>query len=177
MHSAREMFGYAIGLLAAASFAAAGSAATDPPAKAKQQGHSTATPHSGQSGRWHDNQGPAAHAAPHGSGAGHGADHGADHGPEIGFRGCAYFDGTGFAGRRGEIRDGATIEWLGRAWNDRISSTACHPGCRLVGYVDVNFVGARRNLSGAVADLGAGWNDRISALRAVCDGAAHAEAH
>lgn len=88
--------------------------------------------------------------------------------PEIGFRGCAYFEDARFGGRRGEAREGAYIEWLGAVWNDRISSVACAPGCRLIGYETINYGGARRNFAGAVADLGSTWGDRISALRVTC---------
>lgn len=149
---------FAIGLAAGAALIAA----SDPPPSGPAR----------QDSRW--NPGPA-HTG-HGP---HGARHGGGHvdaahaaGPEIGFRGCAFFEDEGFAGRRGELREGASVEWVGRAWNDRISSVACHPGCRLIGYVDINYGGQRRNLAGAVAALGPGWNDRISALRGVCDGAA-----
>ena len=172
MRPGGEIFGFGLGMIAAAALASAAPTASDPPAKAEQHGHSTPQPHGAQGGRWHA---PEAHGESHAPEAMHGEGHAA--GPEIAVRGCAYFDGTGFAGRRGEIREGASVEWLGRAWSDRISSTACHPGCRLVGFVDINFGGARRNFTGAVADLGVGWNDRISALRAVCDGAAPHQSH
>lgn len=97
-------------------------------------------------------------------------------GPEIGYRGCAYFENAGFAGRRGDVRAGATAEWVGAVWNERISSVACASGCRLIGYEHINYGGARRNFTGAVADAGA-WSDRISALRVVCaaDAAPHHE--
>jgi hypothetical protein len=175
MRSAREICSFAAGLIAIAAFGSVAPAASDPPAKARQEqhGHSSAAPHAAPGGRWHTSSAAEPHASAHGNEAAHGD----GHGPEIGFRGCAYFEGANFAGRRGEIREGAAVEWLGRAWSDRISSSACHPGCRLIGYADINYGGPRRNLTGAIADLGHDWNDRISALRAICDGAAQAEAH
>lgn len=166
-----EILGFATGMLAAAAFAAATTHASEPPPRAGQHGHSAPQPHGAQSGRWHA---PESHDGPH-AGPAHGEAHAA--GPAIAFRGCAYFDGANFAGRRGEIREGVSVEWLGRGWSDRISSAACHPGCRMIGYVDINYGGARRNFTGAVADLGTGWNDRISALRAVCDGTAPDQSH
>lgn len=107
-------------------------------------------------------------AAAHGE-AGHGpASQPAVPGPEIGFRGCAYFEDAGFAGRRGEIREGAPAEWVGADWDNRISSVACASQCRMIGYGDINYGGGWRSFAGAVADVGTGWNDRISALRIVC---------
>ena len=174
MHAKRGWVGLAIGAVAGAALTASMPlAASDPPAKIEhQQSHQT-RPAAAHGGRWHDAQ-ATAHGSAHGGEAAH---EGQANGPEIGFRGCAFFDNVGFAGRRGEIRDGASIEWLGRGWSDRISSAACHPGCRLIGYADINYGGARRNFRGALADLGTGWNDRISALRAVCDGTTTQEAH
>lgn len=180
MRLSGEFFGFGIGVLAAAALVGAAPGASDPPANGQhapqQHGHGPAQPQGAQGNRW---QAPAEYVAAHSSEEAHGNGHGA--GPEIAFRGCAYFDGANFAGRRGEIREGVSVEWLGRNWSDRISSTACHPGCRLIGYVDINYGGPRRNFSGAVAALDPAWNDRISALRAVCDGGpghqAPAESH
>lgn len=111
-------------------------------------------------------QRPAQHGSAHGARSS--APQPAVPGPDIGFRGCAYFEDAGFAGRRGDLRAGDSAEWIGAAWDNRISSVACASQCRLVGYADTNYGGARRNFSGAVADVGEGWNDRISALRVVC---------
>lgn len=115
---------------------------------------------------------PKQRPAQHGSSQGHGG-HGTEPqptvpGPEIGFRGCAYFEDAGFAGRRGDMREGASAEWVGAAWDNRISSVACASNCRMIGYADTNYGGGRRNFTGAVADVGVGWNDRVSALRVIC---------
>ena len=171
MHARRSLGGFLVGLVAGAVLMATAAAADEPRPKAGNvQGHGASS--HGTGGRWQ---------APHGADA---AAHDEDHdaapvaGPEVPFPGCAFYENAGFSGRRGEIRDGASVEWLGRSWSDRISSAVCHPGCRLIGYIDINFGGARRNFRGAVSDLGAGWNDRISALRAVCDGGSGAaESH
>ena len=184
MQARREVWSAIAGALTGAALTAAMPlAAADPAPKSRPEGQAQPG-HSGQShaqqthpeGRWnsanvHQGNEPASHGnAAHHDDAAHPA------GPEIAFRGCAYFENANFTGRRGELRENASAEWVGSAWNDRISSVACHPGCRLVGYVDINYGGQRRNFSGAVADLGAGWNDRISALRSVC-GAAVPDAH
>jgi hypothetical protein len=166
-----------IALVVAMPLAAADPAPKSRPEAQAQHGHSVQSHTQGHSeGRWNSaNAHQGTEPAPHGDAAHHdAAAHAA--GPEIGFRGCAYFENADFAGRRGELREGASAEWVGRAWNDRISSVACHSGCRLIGYVDINYGGQRRNFSGAVAELGADWNDRISAMRAVC-GATDAAHH
>jgi hypothetical protein len=91
-------------------------------------------------------------------------------GPDLGFRGCAWFEHAAFGGRRGEARDGVRMSWVGTAWNDRISSVACQDGCRLIGSEDINHGGARRTFRGNAGALGPQWNDRISAVRVVCSG-------
>lgn len=115
--------------------------------------------------------------AGHGEGAGRGGHEGRDAaaaaGPEIGFRGCAYFEDANFQGRRADITEGTYVEWIGPAWNDRISSIACASGCRLIGYENINYGGSRRNFTGAVADVGTAWNEKISALRTVCVAESH----
>ena len=150
MQTARNPALFAIGVVSGAALVLSTPlAASDPPAKARS-GHSE-------------------HATP--AGAGHTPSEPVVPGPDIDFRGCAYFETAGFAGRRADVREGASVEWVGSAWNDRISSVACASGCRLIGYEHVNYGGARRNFTGAVANAGAGWDDRISALRVVCTAA------
>lgn len=90
---------------------------------------------------------------------------------------CAAFEEENYSGRRLDAPDGAAMEWVGRQWNDRISSVACAPGCRLIAYQTIVFGGARANFTGARPRLGPVWNDRISALRVACDGARADAAH
>lgn len=85
-------------------------------------------------------------------------------------RTCAAFEDENYNGRRLDAPDGAALEYVGRGWNDRISSVACAPGCRLIAYQTIVFGGARANFTGSRPSLGPVWNDRISALRVVCDG-------
>jgi hypothetical protein len=92
-------------------------------------------------------------------------------------RTCAAFEDENYNGRRLEAPDGAAMEWVGRQWNDRISSIACAPGCRLIAYQTIVFGGARANFTGARSRLSPVWNDRISALRVACDGAQADAAH
>jgi len=111
-------------------------------------------------------QRPAPHGASHGSLAQ--SPEPSVPGPEIAFRGCAYFENAGFAGRRADMRAGESAEWVGAAWDNRISSVACASNCRMIGYADTDYGGGRRNFTGAVADVGTAWNDRVSAARVVC---------
>lgn len=83
-------------------------------------------------------------------------------------RTCVAFDEANYGGRRLEARDGVAMEWVGRQWNDRISSVACAPGCRLIAYQTIVYGGARATFTGGRPALGPVWNDRISALRVVC---------
>jgi len=97
--------------------------------------------------------------------------------PGLAERICAAYENENYGGRRLEAPDGAAMEWVGRQWNDRISSLACAPGCRLIAYQTIVFGGARANFTGARPRLGPIWNDRISALRVACDGAQADAAH
>lgn len=88
--------------------------------------------------------------------------------PAIAEHSCVAFENDNYGGRRLEAHDGAAYEYVGRPWNDRISSLACAPGCRLIAYQTIVFGGARANFTGARPALGPIWNDRISALRVSC---------
>ena len=88
---------------------------------------------------------------------------------------CAAYENENFGGRRLDARDGMAFEYVGRGWDNRISSVACAPGCRMIAYQTIVFGGARANFTGGRASLGPVWNDRISAFRVACDDA-HADA-
>jgi hypothetical protein len=83
---------------------------------------------------------------------------------------CSYFADANYQGMRGTLRDGAETPWVGDAWNDRISSVQCDPGCTLEAYEDIDFGGARERFRGNVGFVGPAWNDRVSALRVQCGG-------
>ena len=83
---------------------------------------------------------------------------------------CIYFADANFQGMRGALRDGGETAWVGDAWNDRISSVQCDPGCTLEAYEDIDFGGARERFRGNVGFVGPAWNDRASALRVQCGG-------
>ncbi|MGE0178917.1 MAG: peptidase inhibitor family I36 protein [Sphingomonas sp.] len=90
--------------------------------------------------------------------------------PAVAARSCTAFENDNYGGRRLDLHDGTEMEWVGRGWNDRISSVACASGCRLIAYQTIVFGGARANFTGARPTLGTSWDDRISALRVACDG-------
>lgn len=141
---------FGLGLAAGALLALSAAMAADPPRRPPAASHG-----GGHSAR------PAAPQVP---------------GPEIAYNGCAYFENANFTGRRVDVRAEANVEWLGREWSDRISSVACHSGCRLLGYEHVNYGGARRSFSGAVAAAGP-LDEKISALRVICTAAPPAAPH
>lgn len=82
---------------------------------------------------------------------------------------CSYFEDANYQGRRDTLREGAN-RWVGEAWNDRISSVQCDPGCTLEAYEHIDFGGARERFRGNVAFVGPVWNDRASSLRVICGG-------
>jgi hypothetical protein len=160
MATRRTLVGFTIGLgIGAGLTVAMPLAASDPPPQRPRTGERWAPPP--------ERPGPR----PHGDEAHHdaGSEHGEVAAPAIGFRGCAFFTETGFHGRRGEARAGDSLEWIGDSWNNHVASVACHPGCRLFGFIDVNFGGARRVFAGATTDVGPEWNRRISAIRVTCE--------
>lgn len=83
---------------------------------------------------------------------------------------CTYFADANYQGMRATLGDGGETPWVGEAWNDRISSVQCDPGCTLEAYEDFDFGGARERFRGNVGFVGQAWNDRASALRVQCGG-------
>lgn len=82
---------------------------------------------------------------------------------------CTYFADANYQGMRAVQREGAN-PWVGDAWNDRISSVQCDPGCTLEAYEHIDFGGARERFRGNVDFVGPAWNDRASSLRVSCGG-------
>lgn len=82
--------------------------------------------------------------------------------------GCTYYSDANYQGMRASLGDGGEIASIGPAWNDRLSSVQCDPGCALETFDHVNFAGARERFRGDVPFVGPGWNDRASALRVQC---------
>jgi hypothetical protein len=89
-------------------------------------------------------------------------------GPDIRFRGCMYYQHANFGGGSASIAGGIRRR-LGSAWNDEISSVACHPYCRLTVYEHREFGGARRVFRGNISFVGEAWNDEISSMEASCE--------
>jgi hypothetical protein len=81
---------------------------------------------------------------------------------------CVYYEHANFTGRQEVVADGEAIPSIGAAWNDRISSIRCRPGCSATGFEHVDFRGGHQTFEGETRFVGAFWNDRISALRAQC---------
>lgn len=81
---------------------------------------------------------------------------------------CTYFEHADFQGRRGRAGEGQVVAWVGREWNDLISSIECHPDCALEGFEHIDYGGERRRFPGRTPFVGPAWNDRISALRVIC---------
>jgi len=93
--------------------------------------------------------------------------------PAVGPGSCAAFADPDYRGAALRVQDGRPLEWVGRAWDNRLSSVACAPGCRLIAYQHINYGGARATFSGAFARLGEVFDDRISAARVVCGAEPH----
>jgi len=105
---------------------------------------------------------PAEAEPPHGREAGQSA------APGIGPGFCAAFADPDYRGTTLRVRDGQPLEWVGRAWDNRISSIACAPGCRFFGWQHMNYGGPRAVFSGSVGRVGHVFDERISAARVVC---------
>ena len=83
-------------------------------------------------------------------------------------RTCRYFEHANFKGDRGYAQLGLQYGYVGRNWNDRISSVDCDPGCTLIAYEHRDFKGAVREFAGSTPFVGPDWNDRISSIRIRC---------
>lgn len=89
-------------------------------------------------------------------------------GPHVPFKGCFYYEHDSFKGQRRDIPAGLQRKYVGDAWNDKISSIACSPGCGLRVWEHRDFTGASKTFNGAYVYVGDAWNDRISSMRVVC---------
>ena len=81
---------------------------------------------------------------------------------------CAYYEDVNFGGKRGWLLQATESAYVGKKWNDRISSISCSPGCTLIAYEHQGFQGETREFPGSTPFVGADWNDRISSLRIRC---------
>lgn len=81
---------------------------------------------------------------------------------------CAtLYEDINFGGDRREV-DADNLSWIGRPWNDQVSSMEVRHGCVLNVYEHANFGGAHETLLGSVPWVGDWWNDRISSYTCTC---------
>lgn len=93
--------------------------------------------------------------------------------PAVSAGSCTAFADPDYGGSALRVQDGQPLEWVGRSWDNRLSSVACAPGCRFIAYQHINYGGPRASFDGAFARLGEVFDNRISAARVVCDAQAH----
>ena len=83
-------------------------------------------------------------------------------------------------GRHRDIHNGENTHWVGRQWNDKVSSLVVRPGCRLDVYEHVHYKGRHKRFTGKEYRLKryswkgpwwsrSSWNDRISSWSCSCD--------
>ena len=83
---------------------------------------------------------------------------------------CTVYEHADYAGERWALGRNDSQAFVGRRWNDRISSVECRPGCALVAHEDANYRGRQIRYEGRTRFVGPQWNDRISAFRVDCRG-------
>lgn len=88
--------------------------------------------------------------------------------PVVNFKGCIYYEHSEFRGANMAIKQGVITYYVGGAWNDKISSIACHPSCSVMVYEHRDFQGASDLFGDWTHYVGGKWNDRASSLVAVC---------
>jgi len=93
--------------------------------------------------------------------------------PPVSAGSCTAFADPDYGGAALRVQDGQPLEWVGRAWDNRLSSVACAPGCRFLAYQHINFGGPRASFGGAFARLGEVFDNRISAARVTCGAEPH----
>lgn len=81
---------------------------------------------------------------------------------------CQFYEDANFQGKRDWIQLGAYNDYVGKRWNDRISSISCTPGCTLIAFEHRDFKGAAHDFAGSNPFVGVDWNDRISSMRIRC---------
>jgi hypothetical protein len=82
---------------------------------------------------------------------------------------CTVYEHADFRGRSRTIDANQSVPWLGRGWNDIISSVRTSRNCTLRVY-EHRDLGGRSAEFQTTSFVGRGWNDRISALECECTG-------
>ena len=91
-----------------------------------------------------------------------------------------YVENLSCGGRHRDIYNGESRGWLGRQWNDKVSSLVVRPGCRLDVYEHIHYKGRRKRFTGKENRLKKysweeswwrtrSWNNRISSWSCSCD--------
>jgi hypothetical protein len=89
-------------------------------------------------------------------------------GPTINFIGCMYYEHINFGGGHTSVPGGIQRNYVGSAWNDKISSVACNSRCSLEVFEHRDLKGRSHTFRGNITFVGDFWNDRISSMVARC---------
>jgi hypothetical protein len=90
--------------------------------------------------------------------------------------GCLVTEHINATGDKWIIDAGTGYSYVGKRWNDRISTVVCEVHCKLRAWEHKDFQGASRLFDGGGAAgqngnpyVGNAWNDRISSMQVWCD--------
>lgn len=75
-----------------------------------------------------------------------------------------------FTGPRYLVYQGAEVGFVGKTWNDQVSSVKVPAGCHLKVYLHSRFKGFDKTYTpGTYSYIGNSWNDNISSVKCICN--------
>jgi hypothetical protein len=89
-------------------------------------------------------------------------------GPNIAPLACIAYQHSNFAGAKFTVNGNYDVSYVGSRWNDKISSIACNPYCRMTVYEHRDYKGRSHVFGSNIQFVGDFWNDRISSMKVRC---------
>ena len=82
---------------------------------------------------------------------------------------CEMYQHANFKGAKYLVYAGAEVWFIGKAWNDQVSSIIVPSTCKLKVYLHHHFRGFDKTYnSGSYRYVGDSWNDNISSMKCTC---------
>src|SRR5262245_485920 len=81
---------------------------------------------------------------------------------------CTVYHDVNYGGRSAVLGGGAAWNYIGDAFNDKVSSIRLTRGCTFTAFEHKEFGGRSRVFSANTTFVGADWNDRISSAKCSC---------
>jgi len=83
---------------------------------------------------------------------------------------CEMYLHHNFGGPKYLVYEGAEVGFIGKSWNDQVSSVIVPAGCQLKVYLHWHFDGFDNTYTpGSHSYVGDAWNDQISSVKCICN--------